>query len=111
MMEIGCVGDVQRKKNLVPPFATYNGTVNTVASIKECRVAVEMLANVGYTPDRKTKPDHTVSTLTGGICTKLALVSAMFQRACGTAEETPLLRTRSRSGGQVQEIDKSSVSP
>ena len=100
MMDIGCVEDVQRKKNLVPSFFAYYSAATSVASIKECRVTVEMLANVGYTPGRNTKPDHIVSTLMGGICTKLALVSAMLLRACGTAADAPLLRTRSRSGSQ-----------
>ena len=91
---------MQRKKNLMPPFAAYYGVATAVASIKECRVTVEMLANVGYTPDRKSKLDHTVSTLTGGIRTKLAVVSAMLLRACVTAAEMSLLRTRSRSDSQ-----------
>ena len=81
MIEIGCVEDVQRKKNLIPPFAAYYGAATAVAFVKECRVTVKMLASAGYTPDRKTKPDHTVSTLMGGICTKFALASTMLQRA------------------------------
>jgi len=41
----------------------------------------EMLANVGFTPDGKAKPDHTVSTLSGGWRMKLALARAMLQKA------------------------------
>ena len=98
MMEIGCVEDMQRKKDLATPYSAYYGAVTTVASIKECRFTVEMLANVGHLPDKNITPDQ--STLTGGSCTKLALASAILQRAYGTAAETPMLLTRSRSGSE-----------
>lgn len=39
------------------------------------------LANVGFTEDGKAKPDHAVSTLSGGWRMKLALARAMLQRA------------------------------
>ena len=41
----------------------------------------EMLANVGFVPDGKAKPDHAVSTLSGGWRMKLALARAMLQKA------------------------------
>jgi len=41
----------------------------------------EMLAKVGFVPDGKAKPDHAVSTLSGGWRMKLALARAMLQRA------------------------------
>ena len=66
---------MQLKKKFMPPFTTYYGAATAVASIKECRVTVEMLASVGYTPDKNTTPDHTMSTLTGGICMKLTLAT------------------------------------
>jgi len=40
-----------------------------------------MLANVGFVPDGKAKPDHAVSTLSGGWRMKLALARAMLQKA------------------------------
>jgi elongation factor 3 len=41
----------------------------------------EMLAAVGFVPDGKAKPDHAVSTLSGGWRMKLALARAMLQKA------------------------------
>jgi elongation factor 3 len=41
----------------------------------------EMLATVGFVPDGKAKPDHAVSTLSGGWRMKLALARAMLQKA------------------------------
>jgi len=41
----------------------------------------EMLAKVGFVPDGKAKPDHAVSTLSGGWRMKLALARAMLQKA------------------------------
>ena len=41
----------------------------------------EVLATVGFTPDGKAKPDHAVSTLSGGWRMKLALARAMLQNA------------------------------
>lgn len=41
----------------------------------------EVLATVGFTPDGKAKPDHAVSTLSGGWRMKLALARAMLQQA------------------------------
>jgi len=41
----------------------------------------EMLANVGFVADGKAKPDHAVSTLSGGWRVKLALARAMLQKA------------------------------
>merc|ERR1712176_46841 len=41
----------------------------------------EVLATVGFVPDGKAKPDHAVSTLSGGWRMKLALARAMLQRA------------------------------
>ncbi len=41
----------------------------------------EVLANVGFVPDGKAKPDHAVSTLSGGWRMKLALARAMLQKA------------------------------
>lgn len=41
----------------------------------------EMLAKVGFLPDGKAKPDHAVSTLSGGWRMKLALARAMLQKA------------------------------
>jgi len=40
-----------------------------------------MLATVGFVPDGKAKPDHAVSTLSGGWRMKLALARAMLQKA------------------------------
>ena len=40
-----------------------------------------VLATVGFTPDGKAKPDHAVSTLSGGWRMKLALARAMLQKA------------------------------
>jgi len=40
-----------------------------------------MLANVGFVKDGKAKPDHAVSTLSGGWRMKLALARAMLQKA------------------------------
>jgi elongation factor 3 len=39
------------------------------------------LATVGFTPEGKAKPDHAVSTLSGGWRMKLALARAMLQKA------------------------------
>jgi len=41
----------------------------------------EMLAKVGFVPDGKAKPQHAVSTLSGGWRMKLALARAMLQKA------------------------------
>jgi len=41
----------------------------------------EMLSHVGFVPDGKAKPDHAVSTLSGGWRMKLALARAMLQKA------------------------------
>merc|ERR1712127_86710 len=41
----------------------------------------EMLAAVGFVADGKAKPDHAVSTLSGGWRMKLALARAMLQKA------------------------------
>merc|ERR1712003_371767 len=41
----------------------------------------EVLATVGFTPDGKAKPDHAVSTLSGGWRMKLALARATLQQA------------------------------
>merc|ERR1719276_721216 len=41
----------------------------------------EMLATVGFVADGKAKPDHAVSTLSGGWRMKLALARAMLQNA------------------------------
>merc|ERR1712003_147212 len=41
----------------------------------------EVLATVGFTPDGKAKPNHAVSTLSGGWRMKLALARAMLQNA------------------------------
>lgn len=41
----------------------------------------ETLATVGFTADGKAKPDHAVSTLSGGWRMKLALARAMLQQA------------------------------
>ena len=41
----------------------------------------EVLATVGFTEDGKAKPDHAVSTLSGGWRMKLALARAMLQQA------------------------------
>ena len=41
----------------------------------------KVLATVGFTPDGKAKPDHAVSTLSGGWRMKLALARAMLQKA------------------------------
>merc|ERR1719384_2164201 len=40
-----------------------------------------VLATVGFVPDGKAKPDHAVSTLSGGWRMKLALARAMLQKA------------------------------
>merc|ERR1712137_1102459 len=40
-----------------------------------------VLASVGFTEDGKAKPDHAVSTLSGGWRMKLALARAMLQQA------------------------------
>merc|ERR1712151_1319544 len=40
-----------------------------------------VLSSVGFTPDGKAKPDHAVSTLSGGWRMKLALARAMLQKA------------------------------
>jgi elongation factor 3 len=40
-----------------------------------------VLNSVGFTPDGKAKPDHAVSTLSGGWRMKLALARAMLQKA------------------------------
>lgn len=41
----------------------------------------KVLASVGFTPDGKAKPNHAVSTLSGGWRMKLALARAMLQKA------------------------------
>jgi elongation factor 3 len=41
----------------------------------------EVLGTVGFTPEGKAKPDHAVSTLSGGWRMKLALARAMLQNA------------------------------
>jgi elongation factor 3 len=41
----------------------------------------EVLATVGFVPDGKAKPDHAVSTLSGGWRMKLALARCMLQKA------------------------------
>ena len=41
----------------------------------------EILGTVGFTPEGKAKPDHAVSTLSGGWRMKLALARAMLQQA------------------------------
>jgi len=41
----------------------------------------KVLGTVGFTPDGKAKPDHAVSTLSGGWRMKLALARAMLQKA------------------------------
>jgi elongation factor 3 len=41
----------------------------------------DMLSHVGFVPDGKAKPDHAVSTLSGGWRMKLALARAMLQKA------------------------------
>jgi len=41
----------------------------------------DILATVGFLPDGKAKPDHAVSTLSGGWRMKLALARAMLQKA------------------------------
>merc|ERR1712038_812328 len=41
----------------------------------------KVLASVGFTEDGKAKPDHAVSTLSGGWRMKLALARAMLQKA------------------------------
>merc|ERR1712139_226031 len=41
----------------------------------------EVLSTVGFTEDGKAKPDHAVSTLSGGWRMKLALARAMLQQA------------------------------
>ena len=41
----------------------------------------EVLSTVGFVPDGKAKPDHAVSTLSGGWRMKLALARAMLQKA------------------------------
>jgi len=41
----------------------------------------EVLATVGFIPDGKAKPDHAVSTLSGGWRMKLALARCMLQKA------------------------------
>jgi len=41
----------------------------------------DVLATVGFVPDGKAKPDHAVSTLSGGWRMKLALARAMLQKA------------------------------
>jgi elongation factor 3 len=48
--------------------------------IDETRIR-EVLTTVGFTPDGKAKPDHAVSTLSGGWRMKLALARAMLQQA------------------------------
>ena len=40
-----------------------------------------VLGTVGFTPDGKAKPDHAVSTLSGGWRMKLAMARAMLQKA------------------------------
>jgi len=47
----------------------------------ERQAVIDVLATVGFTPDGKAKPNHAVSTLSGGWRMKLALARAMLQRA------------------------------
>jgi elongation factor 3 len=47
----------------------------------ERQAVVDILATVGFTDDGKAKPNHAVSTLSGGWRMKLALARAMLQRA------------------------------
>ena len=42
---------------------------------------LSVMATVGFTEDGKAKPNHAVSTLSGGWRMKLALARAMLQRA------------------------------
>ena len=53
--------------------------------IQQMNIPIEMvretLASVGFTDDGKAKPDHAVSTLSGGWRMKLALARAMLQKA------------------------------
>merc|ERR1712160_24247 len=42
---------------------------------------IKVLATVGFTDDGKAKPNHAVSTLSGGWRMKLALARAMLQKA------------------------------
>jgi len=53
-----------------------------IQSLNISREEVEkVLASVGFTPDGKAKPNHAVSTLSGGWRMKLALARAMLQKA------------------------------
>ncbi len=47
----------------------------------ERQAVYDVLATVGFVPDGKAKPDHAVSTLSGGWRMKLALARAMLQKA------------------------------
>ena len=97
MTNLGFMENMQQKKNHVPTFAAYCGGC-TRDEVKK------MLAKVGFSPDGKTTPDHTVSTLTGVCFLKLALVHAMLQRAHGMATDTLLPQTRPWSGSQDASI-------
>lgn len=53
-----------------------------IAALKIDKAKIrEVLATVGFTEDGKAKPDHAVSTLSGGWRMKLALARAMLQNA------------------------------
>ncbi|CAM9567343.1 unnamed protein product [Choristocarpus tenellus] len=52
-----------------------------VAAGIERNAVQEILATVGFTDDGKAKPNHAVSTLSGGWRMKLAMARAMLQRA------------------------------
>ena len=58
----------------------------------------KMLANIGFTPDRKAKPVHTISTLMDGCCMTITLTRVRLQQARGTVAKTPPPRTRVQSG-------------
>ena len=61
----------------------------------------ELLPTVGFTLDKKAKPDHTKSTLAVRYCiTKLALARVMLQQARGTAAKMLPPWTRPQSGSQ-----------
>merc|ERR1712147_596330 len=74
-------------KNQVEGFPDVNEvrTVFVDESIQAMNISKEevrkTLATVGFTMDGKAKPEHAVSTLSGGWRMKLALARAMLQRA------------------------------
>ena len=108
MMDLGFMED--ERNNFMPTFAAYYDAAAAKVSIKKCSFTVKGMTEVSKKEDRddteklsldgKAKPDHTVSTLTGGCCMKLVLTRAMLERSRRTAAETPLLRIRSWSGSQ-----------